>query len=164
METHGNDSNVSVFDTKFSPNSDHTIQTSVYRKPTHTHCYLDWNFNHPISAKKAGIHSIIYTAKKVCTTSEILAKEMDYLHRGLLKNNYPDQMIKEPENKPPTPIISPDSGQKYKQNVCIFFPMFLASVRNLEESFNMPVYKSSSKEPTSLNLFLCILKITFHHN
>ena len=31
--------------------------------------------------------------------------------------------------------------------------MFLASVRNLEEYFDIPVYRSSSKEATSLNLF-----------
>ena len=42
--------------------------------------------------------------------------------------------------------------------------MFLASVKNLEESFNIQVFKSSSMEPKSLNLSLCVLKIKFHHS
>ena len=49
---------------------------------------------HPISAKKAVIHSLIYRAK-ISFTPKILAKEMDYLHRVLLKSNYPDWIIKE---------------------------------------------------------------------
>ena len=43
MEAPGNDDSIPFSNTKCSPNSDHTIQTSVYRKPTHTDCYLDWN-------------------------------------------------------------------------------------------------------------------------
>ena len=39
-------------DTKCLPNKDYCIQTSVYRQPTHTCNYLDWNSNHPVSAKK----------------------------------------------------------------------------------------------------------------
>ena len=44
-------------------------------------------------SQKAVIHALIYRPKEVRLTPEILAKEMDYLHR-VLKNNYPDWMIK----------------------------------------------------------------------
>ena len=130
MEIPENDSSISFLDTKCSPNSDHTIHTSVYRKPTHTDCYLDWNSKHPISAKKAVIHEVVYRAKNVCSTPEILAKEMDYLHE-ILKNNIPNLMIKESENKPTTPIINPDTGLKGKQNVIISVPY----VPGLSEEF-----------------------------
>ena len=43
------------------------------------------------------------------------------------------------------------------------FPMSLASVINLEESFNIPVYRSSTKEWTPLNVSLWTLKIKFHY-
>ena len=32
----------------------------------------------------------------VCSTPELLAKEMDYLHRVLCMNNYPDWFLKKP--------------------------------------------------------------------
>ena len=52
METPANDGSIPFLDTKCSPNPDSTISTSVFRKPTHTNCYFDCYFSHPISAKK----------------------------------------------------------------------------------------------------------------
>ena len=48
--------------TKPSPNS---IESTVYRKPTHTDRYLDYNSNHPISPKLSVIHTLIHRAKYV---------------------------------------------------------------------------------------------------
>ena len=48
---------------KATPNS---IESTVYRKPTHTDRYLDYNSNHPISAKLSVIHTFIHRAKQVC--------------------------------------------------------------------------------------------------
>ena len=81
----------------------------------------------------------------------------------LLKNNYPDWMIKESKKKPATPIINQDTGLEVKK-MSSLLSMFLASLRNLEESSYILVYMSSSKEPTPLNLSLCNLKIKFHNN
>ena len=72
--------------TKPTPNS---IESIVYRKPTHTYKYLDYNSNHPISAKLSVIHTLICRAKQVCSTPEFLAKETDHLHRVLQDNHYP---------------------------------------------------------------------------
>ena len=91
--------------TKPTPNS---IQSTVYRKPSHTDRYLDYNCNHPISAKLSVIHTLIHRAKQVCSTSESLAKEMDHLHRVLQDNYYPTQFFQqskpqEKANKRPNP-------------------------------------------------------------
>ena len=74
--------------TKPTPNS---IESTVYRKPTHTDRYLDYNTNHPISAKLSVIHTLIHRAKQVCSTPNIFAKEMDHLHKVLQDNQYPEQ-------------------------------------------------------------------------
>ena len=49
---------------------------------------------------------------------------MDYLHR-IIKNNYPDKMIKETEKKMETAIIYPDTGLEVKKNVLISIPHVL---------------------------------------
>ena len=54
-----------TWDTKCNPNPNHTIHSSVYRKPTHTERYLDWNSNHPISAKWSVIQALTHRAKMV---------------------------------------------------------------------------------------------------
>ena len=91
--------------TKPTPNS---IEFTVYRKPTHTDRYLDYNFNHPISAKLSVIHSLIHRAKQICSTPELLAKEMDHLHRVLQDSHYPTQFFQQSKpqqkaNKKPNP-------------------------------------------------------------
>ena len=47
--------------TKLTPNS---IESTVYRKPTHTDRYLDFKTNHPISAKLCVIHTLIMELNK----------------------------------------------------------------------------------------------------
>ena len=75
---------------KPTPNS---IESTVYRKPTHTDRYLDHNSNEPIPAKLSVIHTLIHRAKQVCSTPEFLAKEMDHLHKVPQDNHYPAQFF-----------------------------------------------------------------------
>ena len=84
--------------TKCTPNSNHTIHTMVYRKPTYTDRYLDWNSNHPISAKRSVIQALTHRVKVVCSTSELLAREMGYLNKVLHRNSYPDWFLKKKPN------------------------------------------------------------------
>ena len=71
--------------TKPTPNS---IESTVYRKTTHTDTYLDYNCKYPISAKLSVIHTLNHRAKEVCSTPEFLAKEMDHLHKVLQDSHY----------------------------------------------------------------------------
>ena len=78
--------------TKPTPNS---IESRVYRKPTHTDRYLYYNSNHPISATLSVTHTLNHRAKQVCSTPEFLAKEMDHLHKVLQNNHYPAQLFEQ---------------------------------------------------------------------
>ena len=49
----------------------------------------------------------------------ILSKEMDYPHQLLLKNNYIDCIIKEPDKKPLNLIINPETGLEVKKTFLI---------------------------------------------
>ena len=90
--------------TKPTPNS---IECTVYRKPTHTDRYLDYNYNHPISAKLSVMHTLIHRAKQVCSSPELLAKEMDHLQKVLQDNHYPTQFFQQGKTQQKTkPICS----------------------------------------------------------
>ncbi|KAK6178378.1 hypothetical protein SNE40_013173 [Patella caerulea] len=43
-----------------------TIQTSIYRKPTHTDQYIHYQSNHPIKVKAATISTLAHRAKEIC--------------------------------------------------------------------------------------------------
>ena len=73
------------------PLSGHISQTQwirdwgpwVYRKPTHTDRYLDFNSDHPILAKRAVVRALMDRASNVCSSPDILAKEVEHLSKVL---------------------------------------------------------------------------------
>ena len=163
MEVPGSDGNIHSYIPMFTQ-SDSTIKYSVFRKLTHTNCYLDWNSNHPISAKqKAVIQALTYRVKIVSSTPEILAKQMGYLYKVQLKNNYPDWIIKNPEKKSTTPTVNPDTGLEVSKTIFISTPCVPGLSEEFRRFFDIPLYRSSSKEPIPLNPSLCIPKIKSHH-
>ena len=75
------------------------ITVSVYRKPTHTDRYLDFNSSHPISAKNAVVRALMDRAENVCSDPDILVKEIEHLDKVLHYNNYPQWLINKWENQ-----------------------------------------------------------------
>ena len=112
--------------------SGNKIITSVYRKPTHTDRYLDFNSNHLKSAKRAVVRALTNRAKNVCSSPELLAEEMDHLGKVLRYNNYPKWMIKQggKNNSPAGRLIDLETGNEIKK-LFISAPYF----PGLSESF-----------------------------
>ena len=123
---------ISFLDT-FPRPSGNNIITTIYRKPTHTDRYLDFNSNHPKTAKHAVVRALTDRAKNVCSSPELLAKEMDHLGKVLRYNNYPKWMIEQfgKNTHPAEPLIDPDTGNELKKTSFISAPYFLG----LSESF-----------------------------
>ena len=112
--------------------SGNKIITSVYRKPTHMDRYLDFNSNHPKSAKCAVVRVLTDRAKNVCSSPELLAEEMDHLGNVLKYNNYPKWMIDQhSRNSSERRLIDPEIGNEINKLVFISAPYF----PGLSESF-----------------------------
>ena len=108
------------------------IAVAVYRKPTHTDRYLDFNFSHPVSAKRAVVRALMDRAENVCSDPEILAKEIDHLNKVLHYNNYPQWMIKQRgKMEKQDPLIHPETGNEIQKRFYISVPYF----PGLSESF-----------------------------
>ena len=63
---------------------------TVYRKPTHTDQYLQWDSHHHLSAKYITINALTHRAKTVCNKLELIQKEMDHLRKALSHCKYPN--------------------------------------------------------------------------
>ena len=76
--------------------------------------YLDFNSNQPVSAKCPVVRALTDRAKNVCSSLELLAKEMDHLGEVLRYNNYPKWMKKQGgrNNSPMGRLIDPDTGNE----------------------------------------------------
>ncbi|XP_023713370.1 uncharacterized protein LOC111867609 [Cryptotermes secundus] len=66
-----------------------TVATKVYRKPTHTYRYLNFNSNHPPLAKMGLIQSLHNRASTACQELQDLVKEIGSPRSDLQLNGYP---------------------------------------------------------------------------
>jgi hypothetical protein len=60
-----------------------SIITTVYRKPTHTGCYLNFHSNHPPHIKRGIIRSLYNRATIICRERQDLAHEVNNLKHDL---------------------------------------------------------------------------------
>ena len=89
VEDNKEDGSIPFLDTTFKPEADGTLSITVYRKPTHTDQYLQWDSHHHLSAKCSDIHTLSHRASTVCRKPELLQQEKDHLRKALTKCKYP---------------------------------------------------------------------------
>ena len=84
------DGSIPILDTCVMSQSDGSLITSVYRKPTHIDQYLQWNSHHHLSAKFRVINTLKHRARTVCSNQHLLQEEEDHLNRALKRYKYPN--------------------------------------------------------------------------
>ena len=82
-----------------APLANNSLSFQVYKKPTHTDQYLQWESHHSLSSKYSVIGTLTHRAKVVCTTPELLKEEVKHLRGALGKCKYPYWAIKRVQNK-----------------------------------------------------------------
>ena len=90
MEDSKEDWSMPFLDTLVTPCSDGSLSTKVYRKPTHTDLYLQWDSHHTIAAKYSVVSTLHHRAKAVCSTQQLLDEEEQHLQKVLTENKYPN--------------------------------------------------------------------------
>ncbi|CAF2071453.1 unnamed protein product [Rotaria magnacalcarata] len=70
------------------------LTTSLYRKPTHTGLYLLWDSSQGRRYKIGLIKTLVTRIYRICSTKEIIQKEINQLKGTLENNGYPQHIIK----------------------------------------------------------------------
>ena len=96
-----------------TPQAVGSLLTTVYRKPTHTNHYLQWDNYHAISAKYSVISTLFHRAKEVCSTKQQLKEEHEYLQKVLTTYRYPRQALNRMK-KISAPVLSKSNKNKDK--------------------------------------------------
>ena len=89
VENNKEDGAIPFWDTIVKPEADGKLSTIVYRKPTHTDQYLQWDSHHYLSAKFSVIHTLSHRAQTVCSNPELLHKEKTHLRNALTQCKNP---------------------------------------------------------------------------
>ena len=66
------DGSIPFLDILLTPGEDGKITTSVFRKPTHTDLYMQWDSHHAMSSKYSVIGTLHYRANTICSSPELL--------------------------------------------------------------------------------------------
>ena len=67
VEDNKEDGSIPFLDTIVKPEADGSLSITVYRKPTHTDQYLQWDSHHHLSAKFSVIQTLSHRASTVCS-------------------------------------------------------------------------------------------------
>ena len=99
MEDNTEDGSIPFLDTIVKPEADGSLSITVYRKPTHTDQYLQWDSHHHLSAKFSVIHTLSHRAQTVCSKPEFLQQEKNHLRKALIKCKYPKWALDKVEKR-----------------------------------------------------------------
>ena len=131
-----------TFYTLIMSNEDGSLSISVYRKPTHTDLYLQWDSHHTIPSKYSVIGTLHHRAQTICSNQQLLQQE-DYLYRALTKCKYPVWPLRRIKIKIRNPAQNKNrssktnSGTNNSQNPYIVVPYY----RWLSESLKKVCHK-----------------------
>ena len=112
------------------------MSTKVYRKPTHTDLYLQWDSHHTIAAKYSVVSTLHYRAKAVCSTQQLLDEEEYHLQKVLTENKYLNWALNRVKNKIKAPTKRDLKRREHTSNIRGQNKpyMILPYVRGLSES------------------------------
>ena len=93
------DGSIPFLDTIVKPEENGGLSITVYRKPTHTDQYLQWDSNHNLSAKFSVINTLSHRAKTVCINPELLKQKKKHLKKALIQCKYPKWALDKVEKR-----------------------------------------------------------------
>ena len=99
VEDNKEDGSIPFLDTIVKPEVDGSLFITVYRKPTHTDQYLQWDSHHHLSAKFSVMQTLSHRASTMCSNPELLLKEKEHLRKALTTYKYPKWALDKVEKR-----------------------------------------------------------------
>ena len=128
-----------------TPGKDGSISTSVYRKPTHTDLYLQWESHHPLSSKYSVIGTLQHRANTICSSPQLLQEEEEHLQQALMRCQYPNWALNKVKHKLRNPATRSTSNNNNNiiQRTYIVVPYYAGlseQIKNIGKKFGVQVH------------------------
>ena len=128
-----------------SPGRDGSLSTAVYRKPTHTDLYLQWESHHPLSSKYSVIGTLQHRASTICSNPQLLHKEEKHLHQALMRCQYPNWALNKVKHKMRNPGTRTTTNRtsNITQRSYIVVPYYAGlseNIKNIGKKFGVQVH------------------------
>ena len=147
-ETTKADGSMPFLDTLVTPQSDGSLATTVYRKPSHTNQYLQWDSHHAIRNKYSIISSLLHRAKHICSNQQLLEEEQTHIQRALSMCKYPNWAINRTKLKISTPKSNNNISSKTisRGHITVSYNEGLSeSVKNICKKYGILVHFKNGK-------------------
>ena len=150
VENTRDDGSMPFLDSLITPNQDGSLQTKVYRKPTHTNQYLNWDSHHAISNKFSVISSLLHRAKNICSSQELLKQEQKQIQDALTLCKYLMWAINRMKTKTSAPRNNRNNNQSSrptcKSSISVPYNEGLSEAfKNLCKRYGIEVHFKSGK-------------------
>ena len=129
-----------------TPRRDGSLSTSVYRKPTHTDLYLQWDSHHTLTSKYSVIGTLQHRAQTICSNPQLLQKE-EHLKNALKNCKYPTWALnriqmktKKQDNKQVPTNRTSRNNQKKSYIVVPYYSGLSESIKNIGRKFGAQVF------------------------
>ena len=109
------------------------LETSVYRKPTHTDKYLAFDSHHPICHKKSVAKTLLRKADCLPSSLDSKAEERKYLSYVLKANGYKKTFLRNCQ-KPVTTNSTPDERESV--TFCAVIPYIQGAAEPIKRILN----------------------------
>ena len=113
------DGSMPFLDILITPAEDGSLNTSVFRKPTHTDLYLQWDSHHNIPSKYSVAGTLYHRATTICSNPTLLHEEEQHLFNALKKCKYPTWAINRAKLKSQNPNRNKEEQQTKKAQEAI---------------------------------------------
>ena len=97
------DGSMPFLDILITPAEDGSLNTLVFRKPTHTDLYLQWDSHHNIPSKYSVAGTLYHRATTICSNPTLLHEEEQHLFNALKQCKYPTWAINRAKLKSQNP-------------------------------------------------------------
>ena len=77
---------------------DGSLRIKVYRKPTHTDQYLNWESNHPLEHKMSVVRTLFHRANTVPSHPEDTKAELEHVKAALKDCGYPEWALQDSDS------------------------------------------------------------------
>ena len=129
-----------------TPGRDGSLSTSVYKKPTYTDLYLQWDSHHILTSKYSVIGTLQHITQTICSNPQLLHKEEQHLKNAFMNCKYPTWALnriqmktKKQDSKQVTTSRTSTNNQK-SHIVVPYYSGLSESIKSIGRKFGVQVY------------------------
>ena len=111
------DGSLPFLDVLVIPNEDGSLSSTVFRKPTHTDLYLQWDSHCTLPSKYSVIGTLLHRAKTICSDPQLLEQEEENLYKALSTCKYPAWALNRINMKMRNPTIRRNNNNQKKSGI-----------------------------------------------